>query len=437
MIDNHPYLSRFADLESMSNHNGNGRLSALKREAANRFQALGFPSARNEDWKYTSLKSLMNIAFEESEPTAMPGADLAALALHAVGDLDGIRLVLVDGRFDESLSRLGEIPRTVTVKDLRSALATDGDRLLRYLGCSARLDSDAFAALNTAFLHDGAFIHIPRGVTLDLPVHLIYLSTASAAPTDAHPRTLIVVEENARVVVVEDHIGPDQGVYFSNPVTEAVLAENADLVHHKLHREGSEAFHIGGLYVRQHRDSRFASHVISGGGRLVRNTVTAVLAGENCRCTLNGLTLGSGERHIDNHTSIDHATPHCSSQELYKAILDERSEGVFTGRIHVARDAQETNALQSNHALLLTDDARMNTRPQLEIHADDVKCTHGATVGHLDKDALFYLKSRGLAQADAENLLINAFAREMVDRIEVEAVRNEVEKVLYAHRPQG
>jgi Fe-S cluster assembly protein SufD len=278
-------------------------------------------------------------------------------------------------------------------------------------------------------LEDGAFIRIAKGVVLDAPIYLTFLSMPGQDPTVAHPRNVIVAGADSQAAIIETYLGCGEQPYFTNPVTELVAGENAVIDHYKLQTESEQAFHVATLQAQLGRGTNFRSHSISLGGALVRNDVNAVLS-EGAECTLNGLYLAAGEQHIDNHTCIDHAKPHGTSHELYKGILDGRSTAVFNGKILVRKDAQKTDAKQTNKNLVLSEESVINTKPELQIHADDVRCTHGATIGQLDAEAIFYLQSRGIGRADARNLLIYAFARDIVDRIKVEPLREQLEQML-------
>jgi Fe-S cluster assembly protein SufD len=301
-----------------------------------------------------------------------------------------------------------------------------------HLARHANLENQPFVALNTAFLADGAFVFLPRNAVVEEPIHLLFVSTGAAAPTVSHPRALLVAGENSRATIVESYSGQNDGIYFTNAVTEAVLGENAVIDHYKLNRESEQAYHLATMQVQLERSANFSSHSVTLGGGIVRNDVNAYLGGEGITCTLNGVYLANGRRLVDNHTTIDHAMPHCESHEFYKGILDDRAHGVFNGKIYVRQDAQKTDAKQTNQTLLLSKEATINTKPQLEIFADDVKCTHGATVGQLSEEAVFYLRSRGIGAAEARALLIYAFASDIVSRIKVEPLREQLDAVLLA-----
>jgi len=330
------------------------------------------------------------------------------------------------------LSATGTAPHGAVVSSLSAAL-TDRPALIEdHLGQLASDGNACFAALNSAFIRDGAFVHVPRGVVVERPIHLLFISTGNSSPTASHPRNLIIAQGDTQATIIESYVGLNAGVYLTNAVTEVSVAENAVVDHCKLQQENADGYHVATTQVRQQRASRFSSHYFSLGGQLVRNEVDVTLDDEGCACTLNGLYIAAGDQHMDNRTRIDHTKPHCNSHELYKGILDERAKGVFNGKIYVHPDAQKTDAKQSNRVLLLSDDAVIDTKPQLEIYADDVKCTHGATVGQIDETALYYLRARGISEDLARSLLVYAFANEIASALELAAVREHVERFLLA-----
>jgi Fe-S cluster assembly protein SufD len=418
------YLADFARADAEADQ----RLAPRRREAFDRFTRLGFPTLKNEEWRFTSVAALSKVPFKLAGPERA-GLDDAALRELLRGTDGGQRLVLVNGYFAADLSRYD--PELVA--PLSEFLERCPDLVNAHLACHAPYERFAFTALNTAFLREGACIRIPEGmIKQGKPIHLVYISTTNGEPTVAHPRALIVAEPGSQATVVESYLGRDTDVYFSNAVTEVVLGYNAAIDHYKVQREGGEAFHIATLQVHMSRASNFSSHLVSLGGAFVRNETNAVIDGEGCECTLNGVSLASGQQLVDNHTRIDHARPHCTSHELYKHILGGQARGVFNGKIYVHPDAQKTDAKQTNQTLLLSADAVMDTKPQLEIFADDVRCTHGATVGQLDETAIFYLRSRGIGRDEARSLLTFAFANDIVARIKVGPVRDQLSDALLA-----
>jgi len=408
-------------------------VQALRQLGIERFAALGFPTLRQEDWRFTNVASIARGSFvrPQADPEAADPARLAVLDFPAAA-----RLVFVDGRCSAKLSQVGELPAGTVVASLAEVLANNPDQVLPWLGQLAQVGQHPFVALNAAFLEDGACVLIPRGAVIEQPIHLLFLSSGTdAGATFSFPRNLIVTGENSQATLVETYAG--EGAYLCCPVTEMVAGPASVIDHYKLQRESREAFHLATFQIEGERSATPSSHSISIGGALVRNDVNAVLAGEGIDCILNGLYLAEGRQLIDNHMRVDHAKPHCASHELYKGILDGKARAVFNGLIHVHPGAQKTDAKQSNRNLLLSSEAIANSNPQLEIFADDVKCTHGSTVGQLDDDAIFYLRSRGIGAEAARSLLTYAFASDIVERIKLEPVRRDLEEFLFSRLPQG
>ena len=403
-------------------------LQDLRDRGASRFVTLGFPSVRNEDWRFTNVSPLAAIDFRQAAPVTEIAAELDALPYANVG----WRLVVVNGRFSAELSRLLNLPKGVRAGSLMAAATEHADVVQRYLGQLADFNTRAFAALNTALALDGAYLYIPDGTVLEQPIQILYVSAGGVEPEMIHARTLVVAGERSQSRIVETFASLRGTTYFTNAVSEFIAGEQAVVDHYKVQQEGLEAFHIASLYVNAQRGANFSSHSFSLGGRFVRNDVNAILDGEGAEVTLNGLYLADGERLVDNHTEIDHAKAHCPSHEVYKGILGGKARAIFNGKIIVRPDAQKTNAKQTNRALLLSDDASINTKPQLEIFADDVKCTHGAAIGQLDEDAIFYLRARGLTYFEARDMLIHAFAGEILDHVKIEPLRLALEAELYA-----
>jgi len=425
------YLSSFERFEKDLAGDGQSWLHEIRKAAIQCFAELGFPSTRIEDWKYTNVAPIAKIDFEpaQREPGRVSGADIARSPF--VGP-DSIRLVFVDGRFSEELSSLEALPQGTAVGSLTQELENGNATLQAHLSRYADYNEHAFTALNTAFIEDGAFIEIQKGVVVEKPIHLLFVSTTGGEARVSHPRNLIVAGRESQAIIIEDYMGLGEAVYFTNAVTEIVAGESAIIEHYKVQHESDEAFHIATLQVHQERSSNFVSHSISFGGALVRNDFNSVLDGEGAECTLNGLYFSDGRQHVDNHTLIDHAKPHCTSRELYKGILDGKSEAVFNGAVIVRKDAQKSDARQSNKNLLLSKDATINTKPQLEIFADDVKCTHGATIGQIDHEAIFYLRSRGIAAETAHLMLTAAFAQDILNRMKAGTIRAQIEEALSA-----
>ncbi len=399
-------------------------LQDVREESAASFAEAGFPTTRQEEWRFTSVSGIA-----QAEWTAAPASRLSEQQLAGFIYADAPhRLVFVNGRFSQELSRTAALPEGTRIGSL--ALESDGS-IQRHFGRLAEPESRAFAALNTAFADDGAYIYIPEGVVLTEPIQLLFVAE-KAGGSMVNPRTLVLAGARSQSQIVETYVGTTGDPYFTNAVTEIFVGERAFVDHYKVQEESMDAFHIASMHVRTARAATFSSHSFALGGRLVRNDAIATLAGEGSECTLNGLYLADGERLVDNHTTIDHAAAHCPSHEVYKGIIGGKARAVFNGKIIVRPDAQKTDAKQTNRALLLSDDATINTKPQLEIFADDVKCTHGAAIGQLDDDALFYLQARGLNFQEARDMLIHAFAGEVIDRVKIEALRSGLEVELFA-----
>jgi Fe-S cluster assembly protein SufD len=400
-------------------------LVEIRRDGMERLNEIGFPSMRDEEWKYTNVAPILKTAFV-SAPDEGPR--------RVEQPREGTQLVFVNGRHAPGLS---STPRDgVQIGSLRDLLASEPELARPHLAKIAR-EGNAFAAANAAFLEDGAFVRIPKGVAVPEPIHLVFLSEPVFGPTMSYLRNLIVAEPGSQASVVETYIGTAGELYFTNAVTEVALGDGAILDHYKLERESTSAYHVATMEVLQERDSRLASHSMTFGGALVRNDLNVRLAAEGADCTLNGLFVGSGNQHLDNHTLIDHAKPHGTSRELYKGIMDGKSRGVFHGKIIVRPDAQKTDAMQTNKNLLLSKEALVNSTPALEIFADDVKCRHGSTIGQLDAGALFYLRSRGIGEREARDLLVYAFASDVSSRIRIAPLRALVEEHLGLRLPGG
>ena len=430
------YLSGFAQLERESEGKIPSWLQRHRKSASLRFSELGFPTPKVEEWKYTDVATIAHTSFCPAQ-YELNGLQVSQLNQLTFGNLNCPRLVFVNGFYSPELSSPQDLPAEVQVRSLAEVLEKEPDLVEPYLARHAKYDEHAFVALNTASIRDGAFVWVPPGTVLPEPIHLLYLSTAGEEPVVAHPRNLIVIGRDSQAAILEGYVGLQNRSYFTNLVTEIVAGENSVVDHYKLHQESKEAFHISTLQLYQGRGSSLRTFNVTLGGRLTRNEVNAVLDGEGCECALDGLYLLSGRQHVDNHTRLEHAKPHCDSREIYKGILDGKSSGVFHGRIVVRPGAQKTDSKQTNNNLLLSDEALVNSKPQLEIYADDVKCTHGATIGQLDEDSLFYLRCRGIDRKTARSLLIYAFASEVINRIKVDSVRIELDDYLFDWLPRG
>jgi Fe-S cluster assembly protein SufD len=427
------YLADQAKMLEQPTAGGRAWLDSLRKRGVEAFAERGFPTLHDEAWRQTNLAPLLNTAFQPSYAAELEQPSAGLSEAFRYPELNGPEVIFHNGRLI-GMNDAGRQLGAVKLFSLKTTVEAERKLLEAHLGAYASVESSPFVALNTAFADEGVVIVIPRNTVLAEPIHLLFLSSAGAEPWHAHPRVLVLAGELSQATIVETWGALDnEAVYFNNTVTELAAGAGAVLNHIKVQRESLAAFHIGTVQMHQERDSQVHAHSIALGGALVRNEVNAVHDGENVHCTLNGLYLGAGTQHIDNHTRLDHAKPHCTSSEVYKGILDDQASGVFTGRILVRQDAQKTDAIQSNRALLLTPTATINTQPQLEIFADDVRCTHGATVGQLNEEALFYLRTRGIGREAAEGLLTYAFANEIIEQLPVPAVRQHLEHFLASH----
>lgn len=425
------YLSNFEAFENSLNGSAAVPFHDVRKAAIARFETLGFPGKRDEEWKYTPVSPILKHKFVVDAPTSsITAAEVERLSFNSLTDY---RVVLVNGQFSPELSHF-DPPEGVVIGSLAEMLANKSALIDQFLSKVADFSAEPFTALNTAFTHDGVFIYIPDGVVLEAPIQMLYLSDARSGAFFASPRNLIVAGKSAEVKIVEKYAALNEDdVYFNNGVTEVLLHQNAKIEHVRVQDESLSAYHIKNLHVYQEKDSNFTLINIDMGGRLVRNNFNMKLDDVNCEGHLIGAYMATGRQHIDNHTAIDHAKPNCFSNEIYKGILGGKARGVFNGKIFVREDAQKTNAYQDNKALLLSDDAQINTKPQLEIFADDVKCSHGATVGQLDEEALFYLRSRGIPKDKANSMLHYAFVCEALDYVTIEEVRDALDELLLAH----
>jgi Fe-S cluster assembly protein SufD len=424
-----PYLPHDAIPAGAGIAEGPEWLEPIRRAAAESFAATGFPTSRQEEWRFTPVTSIAQGAWRPAQPANGVGRD--RLSAFRFGHPEWSTLVFVNGWFNEGLSSIGTLPRGVRVSSLADALQADGALLETHLGRHPPAETSPFTALNTASFRDGGLVHVPAGVELPHPVHFLYVTTAEAAGTVTHPRNLIVVGRGGRAAVIESYVTLAPGeVYWTNPVTEVAAGEGSWLEHTRIQRESERGYHVGLTHVNQYRDSHYRSFTMAMGAALSRHNLHVRLNAENIETLMYGLYLTQGEQLADNHTAIYHDQPNCRSWEVYKGVLEDRSRAVFNGKVLVRPEAQKTDAKQTNRNLLLSDGARVDTKPQLEIFADDVKCTHGATVGRLDDIALFYTRSRGVPAPAAERLLTYAFAAEVIEEVALEPVRLELERLV-------
>jgi Fe-S cluster assembly protein SufD len=405
-------------------------LAPVRKAGATHFAALGFPTTKHEDWRFTNVAPLNKLKFKPASGGSGVTAETVKQAMF--GALPAHRLVFVNGLFVESLSSIGRLPAGVTVKNLARAMTEDSALIEQHFAQQATGEGDGFAALNNATFHDGGFVHIAAGKALEQPVHLLYITTVQDSGATVQARNLFIAGDNTQATVLESYGSTADAAYFTNVVTEVVAGDNAVLEHVKVQDESLSAYHIAALHAKLGRTSNFASHSFALGAKLSRNNIRTDLAGEGLEAILNGLYLTKGDQLADHHMIVEHAQPNCASHEYFNGILGDKSKGVFHGRIYVHPIAQKTDAKQTNKNLLLSENATANTKPQLEIYADDVKCTHGATIGQLNDESIFYLRSRGLGPDTARRMLIHAFAGEIIERIRHEGAREELDKVVWA-----
>ena len=423
------YQSKFEAFEQSLNGAKSTQVHAIRRDAMHRFVELGFPTTRQEEWRFTNVLPITKIEFQPILRYELNGVTKQDIQRYILDD--AVRLVFVNGIFSPELSDIGSLPTGMEAGNLTEILNNHPKIIQPYINHLAIGEENAFTALNTSFLWNGAYISVPQRTVLESPIQLLFIATDREQVYIAQPRNIIIAGIDSQFKIVETYIGLAKNTYLTNTVTEIVLGDNSVVEHDKIQIEGMNAYHIGTTHLQMNAASRYTSNVISLGGSIVRNNLTACFNAENAECILNGLSLGKGTQVVDNHTVIDHAKPHCSSHELYKSILDDASKGIFNGKVFVRKDAQKTDAKQTNKTLLLSDDATINTKPQLEIFADDVKCTHGATIGQLDDEQIFYLRSRGIGLNDARDILTSAFASDVINRITIEPFRLQVEQMIH------
>ena len=432
-----PYVAQFESFEKAINGGEAEWIRKVRRSAIRAFQQVGFPTLKNEDWKHTDVRPITKVPFRVDASQEAPRIAGDLIEPFTFGVLKCSQLVFLNGRFAPKLSYLRWLPDGVRVRSLGEVRTSRPRDLEPYLGKFAASDKNAFAALNAAFFQDGAFIHVPQGAVVEEPIHVMHIATHRAEPEVAYPRNLVVLEDQAQATVIESYAGLEKGTYLTNAVTEISVGAGAVLDHYRLQRESEASFHVSSTAVHQGRGSNVASSSIVFGGGLTRIDTDALFRAEGAELTLNGLYVLHGAQHCDHHTFIDHAAPNCTSRELFKGILDGRSRGIFYGMILVRQGAQKTNARQTNKNLLLSREAFADSTPGLEILADDVRCTHGSTVGQLDENAVFYLRSRGIDEDGARAMLTHAFAGELLDPVKVASMKIKLEQLLLSRLPKS
>ncbi|MEK7686570.1 MAG: Fe-S cluster assembly protein SufD [Verrucomicrobiota bacterium] len=425
-----PILSAFDQLEKRLSQKGPAWVHLVRRAAISHFAELGFPTTKDEEWKYTNVAPIAELAFRPTGPYAPGSLMPGSIEEFTFAGLRGQRLVFINGHYAPDLSSVVPPVDGLQAGSLATALHGGVTGLEKHLARYARYNENAFVALNTAFFQDGACIVIPAQQVLEEPIHLLFIATAQDAGATACPRNLIIAQEESQAKIIESYVSLADATHVTNAVTELVLEAGAKVEHCKIQNESCNAWHIATIEAHLGRNCQLLSHSVSIGARLARNNINVTLDAERIEATLNGLYLGKGGQLVDHHTAICHAQPHCQSHEHYHGVLDGHAQGVFNGKIFVRPEAQKTDAKQTNRNLLLSQEAAINTKPQLEIFADDVKCTHGATVGQLDEEALFYLRARGIGLDAARQMLIWAFASDILDRISMEPVRKHLDQLL-------
>jgi len=422
------YISNFGEFEKRLNGGKESSIHQKRKDALSNFSRLEFPTIKDEEWKYTSIAPLLKYNFVPSYEKKIVSKDFIKSLLF--DEMEHSLIVFINGRYSAENSILLNLPEGVIAGSIANEIRKNNEVLLKYFGKYADHQNHIFTALSTTYTEDGGFIYIPTGKIVEEPLHIIFITDSGNEKILIQPRNLFIAEKKSQVTIIEHYVGNEGEIYFTNSVTEIVAKENAVVDHIKLQEESKKAFHIARMEVDQERSSNFSSHLISTGADLTRNDFNARFNNEGGECTLNGLYIIDGTQLFDAHTLMDHAKPHCNSHEHYKGILDDKSRGVFNGKIIVRQDAQKTNAFQENNSILLSDEALVNTKPQLEIFADDVKCSHGATIGQMDDDAKFYLKSRGIGEEASKGILLHAFASDVITSIKIESVRNYIEKII-------
>ncbi len=433
-----PYLEAFDAFQGKRASGDPAYVRARRQEAIERFGALGFPTARrgNEAWKYTDVGPLARIPFQLADPHGSAQLKPGQLRNVAFGNAGWPKLVFVDGIYSEDLSNLPGTYNGVTICNLAEAMAYRSEVVEEHLGRLASLDENGFTALNSAFVHDGAFVHVSKDYEVELPLLIINLSSGKQPDSVSHPRALIVAEEGADAMVVEMHLALKGSRYFTNAVTEVVASPGATVHHFRVQRQSNQAYHIATIKAEVGRGSCFDSAAVDLGSALARNNLGVTMVGEEGFAELNGLYLVGNAQHVDNEVIIDHTAPHTKSRELYKGILDGKSRSVFHGSIIVRKGAQKVNASQADKNLLLSEQAEADTKPAFWIYADDVKCGHGAANGQLDESALFYLQARGIDRATARTMLVRAFAREIIQLIDLAPLRTYLDRQVMKAIPQ-
>ncbi|MDZ7765021.1 MAG: Fe-S cluster assembly protein SufD [Melioribacteraceae bacterium] len=424
------YVDNFQTFESKLNGQSKTFLHDVRKDALKKLKGLHFPTIKNEEWKYTNVSPIMKDNFHPPETLGEFVVDEEFIYKNSFIDFDYDRIVFVNGKFNKELTVLGELPSGVVIDSLANAINNYPQVVEKYLGKYTKAEN-AFNAVNHAYSTDGLFVYLPKGKMLERPVQVFFVSGNDEGKSLSVPRNLVIAEEASAGKIITNYIGTGANSYFTNTLTEVYSGANANLDLIKMQNEKEDSFHIDRTDVYQEMGSVFNHYSFAFGAALSRTDVNSKLDDENIECHYYGLYLGKNKQHIDHHTFVDHAKPNCESNEVYKGILDDKSRGVFNGQIMVRQDAQKTNAYQSNKNVLLSENATIDTKPQLEIFADDVKCSHGATIGKLDKEAYFYIVSRGVPHTVAQSMLIHAFAADVIEAVKIEPMREQLNHKLF------
>lgn len=424
------YVSNFTKFESKLNGQSKTFLHDIRKESLTKFKELHFPTIKDEEWKYTNVAPLLKDNFQLPQYLNKTVIDEKFIYNNSFTDFDYDRIVFVNGKFSPEHSIIGELPKGAVISSLEDAIKINPELVRKYIGKHTKVDN-AFVAMNLTYSTDGLFVYLPKGQMLEKPLHVFFVNGSDEDKVLSIPRNLIIAEEGSGAKFIVNYVGTGSNQYFTNTLTEIHAADNSNIDYIKLQDELKNSFHIDHTFVYQDKGNIFNHYSFAFGASLSRTDLSSVLDNENIECHFYGIYLGTGKQHIDHHTFIDHAKPNCMSNEIYKGILDDESRGVFNGQIMVRPDAQKTNAYQSNKTVLLSDKANIDTKPQLEIFANDVKCSHGATIGKLDQEAYFYIRSRGVEDKIAQSMLIHAFVSDVIEAVNIEPMRDQLNHKLF------
>ena len=422
------YLDNYKEFEKIV---GKDSFHEIREGAANNFESSTFPTKKEEEWKYTNISPILKHEFIPS-PLCNNEVEIRNIADYKIPNLDVHFLVFVNGIFNKDLSKIENLEEGIIIDNFFNQVQNNSEFIKKHLGKKESVNN-SFNLLNNSFTYDGFVVYVPKNKVVEKPIHILNIATNNDSKTLIQPRNLVVAEENSQANIISEYIGITETEYFTNIQTEINVAENANVTFYKIQNESNSAYHIDKTEIIQKDSSIFNHFSLSFGAKIARNDINNQLDGEHIESHLYGLYLGNNDQHIDHHTFIDHAKPNCESNELYKGILDDRARGVFSGKIFVNQIAQKTNAFQSNKSVLLSDEASVDAKPQLEIYADDVKCSHGATVGKLDDQAFFYIRSRGVSEESARSMLIRAFVDDIVSEIKIEQLKEKINHTIFEH----